>query len=60
MANIEFFAKVAPRRLTSLDEDFKTWRKEFLEDEMRNSLKRAGKPNNELAETIYERFPEET
>jgi hypothetical protein len=60
MADIEFFAKMNPKRLTSLDEDFKAWRKEFLEDEKRNALKRAGKLNPEPVETTYERFPEET
>jgi hypothetical protein len=55
----EFFAKVKPQRLTSLDEDFKAWRKEFQEDEKRNALKRAGKLNPEPVETSYERFPEE-
>jgi hypothetical protein len=59
MANIEFFAKVAPKRLTSLDEDFRAWRKEFQEDEKRNTLKRAGKLKAEPLEATYERFPEE-
>jgi hypothetical protein len=27
MSDVEFFAKVNPQRLTSLDEDFKAWRK---------------------------------
>jgi hypothetical protein len=57
---MEFFAKVNPQRLTSLDEDFKAWRKEFQEDEKRNALKRAGKLNPEPVETNYERFPEES
>jgi hypothetical protein len=60
MSDIEFFAKLNPKRLTSLDEDFKAWRKEFQEDEKRNALKRAGNLNIELVETTYERFPEET
>jgi hypothetical protein len=59
MSDIEFFAKINPQRLTSLDEDFKSWRKEFQEDEKRNALKRAGNVIAEPAETTYERFPEE-
>jgi hypothetical protein len=60
MSDVEFFAKLNPQRLTSLDEDFKLWRKEFQEDERRNALKRAGNLNVEPVETTYERFPEET
>lgn len=60
MSDIEFFAKVKPQRLTSLDEDFKAWRKEMQEDEKRNALKRAGNLKAELEEMTYERFPEET
>ena len=55
----EFFAKLNPQRFTSLDEDFKAWRKEFHEDEKRNVLKRAGKLVSEPIETTHERFPEE-
>ena len=55
----EFFAKVKPQRLTSLDEDLKAWRKEIQEDERRNALKRAGKLEPEPTETTYERFPQE-
>ena len=58
MSDIEFFAKVNPQRLTSLDEDFKAWRKEIHEDDKRNALRRAGKLEAESAETIYERFDE--
>jgi hypothetical protein len=56
---VEFFAKLSPKRLTSLEEDFKAWRKEMQEDEKQNALKRAGKLSAEPVETIYERFPEE-
>ena len=56
---VEFFAKMAPKKLTSLDEDFKVLRKEFQEDEKRNALKRDGKLNPEAVETTYERFPGE-
>jgi hypothetical protein len=60
MSDIEFFTKLNPKKLTSLGEDFKTWRKEFQEDEKRNALKRVGKLETEPIETTYERFPEET
>ena len=60
MSNIEFFANLNPQRLTSLDEDFKAWRKEIQEDEKKNALKKVGKLNAEPVETTYERFPEET
>ena len=59
MDDVEFFAKVKPQRLTSLDEDFRAWRKKLQEDEKRNTLKRAGKLKAEPVETTYERFPEE-
>jgi hypothetical protein len=36
MSDVEFFAKLNPKRLNSLGEDFKTWRREFQEDEKRN------------------------
>jgi hypothetical protein len=49
-----------PKRLTSLEEDFKAWRKEIKEDDKQNALRRAGKLNPEPVETTYERFPEET
>jgi len=58
MSDVEFFAKLNPKRLTSLDEDFKAWRKEFQEDENLNALRRAGKLKAEPVETTYERFPE--
>ena len=60
MSDIEFFSKLNPKRLTSLDEDFKAWRKKMQEDEKRNALKRAGNLKAEPVETIYERFPEES
>jgi hypothetical protein len=60
MSNVKFFSNLNPKRLTSLDEDFKAWRKEFQEDEKRNALKRAGKQKIEPVEITYERFPEES
>ena len=59
MPDIEFFAKMNPKKLTSLDEDFKAWRKEIQDDDKRNALKRAGKLKAEPVETTYERYPEE-
>lgn len=59
MSVVEFFAKVKPQRLTSLDEDFKAWRKEIQEDDKRNALKRSGKLKTEPIETTYERFDKE-
>jgi len=58
MSDAEFFIKLNPKRLTSLDEDFKAWRKEMQEDEKRNALKRVGKLEAEAVETTYERFEE--
>ena len=60
MPDIEFFAKMNPKRLTSLEEDFKALRKEIKEDDKQNALRRAGKLNPEPVETTYERYPEET
>ena len=60
MSNVEFFSRLDPKKLTSLDEDFKAWRKEFQEDEKRNALRRAGKLKVEPAETTYESCPEES
>ena len=60
MPDIEFFAKMNPKKLTSLDEDFKAWRKEIQDDDKRNALRRAGKLEAEPAETTYESCPEES
>ena len=60
MSDIEFFAKLAPKRLSSLDDDLKAWRNEFQEDEKRNAQKRAGKIKIEPLETIYERDSDES
>ena len=59
MSDVEFFAKINPKKLTSLEEDFKAWRKEIHGDDKRNALRRAGKIKPEPVETTYERFPEE-
>lgn len=56
MSDVEFFAKLSPKKLTSLDEDFKAWRKEMREDGKQNALKRVGKKKAEPVETSYERF----
>ncbi|WP_415836170.1 hypothetical protein [Polynucleobacter antarcticus] len=49
-----------PRRLTSLEEDFKRDREQFQKDELDRALRRAGKLVVEPVETTYERDPEET
>ena len=59
MSDIEFFAPVKPQRLTSLDEDFKAWRKQMQDDDKLNALRRAGKLNPVPVEAAYERFPED-
>ena len=59
MDDLEFFAKLNPQKFTSLIDDFKSWRKEFHEDENRNALKSAGKLKNEAVEATYERCVEE-
>ena len=56
---LTFFVKLNPKKLTSLQEDLKAWRKEFQEDEKQKTFKRAGKLNTEPSETTHERFPEE-
>ena len=56
MSDIEFFAKIKPKRLTSLAEDFKELQTEFFADEKRNTLRRAGKLKSEPIEITYERF----
>ena len=59
MSDAEFFAKVKPKRLTSLDEDFKKEQAQFLKDELDRALRRSGKVKPEPQEVTYERFPEE-
>jgi t-SNARE complex subunit (syntaxin) len=43
MSDAEFFAKIMPKRLTSLAEDFKKSQDEFRQDEKNRELRRAGK-----------------
>ena len=59
MSDAEFFAKLKPQRLTSLDEDFKKEQAQFLKDELDRALRRSGKVKPEPQEITYERFPEE-
>ncbi len=59
MSDAEFFAKVKPQRLASLDEDFKKEQAQFLKDELDRALRRSGRAKPEPQETTYERFPEE-
>ena len=59
MSDIEFFAKVSPKRLTSFEEDFKRDQAQFRKDELDRALRRSGKVKSEPQEITYERFPEE-
>ena len=59
MSDIEFFAKVSPKRLTSPEEDFKKDQAQFRKEELDRALRRSGKLMAEPRETTYERFPEE-
>jgi hypothetical protein len=59
MGNVQFFSKLIPKRLTSLDEDFKKEQAQFLKDELDRALSRSGKVKTEPQEVTYERFPEE-
>lgn len=60
MSDIEFFAKIKPKRLTSLAEDFKESQAVFRKDELIHEMRRSGKLKQDLLETSYERFPEES
>jgi len=55
MSDVEFFAKVTPKRLTSLAEDFKSSQEEFRKDEQDRELRRAGKAP--APEVTRERLP---
>lgn len=55
MSDAEFFAKITPKRLTSLAEDFKQSQEEFRQDEKSRELKRAGKLP--IPEITRERLP---
>ncbi len=59
MSDIEFFAKIKPKRLTSLAEDFRESQAAFRKDELGHEIRRSGKLNQAPKETSYERFPEE-
>jgi hypothetical protein len=59
MSDIEFLGQIKPKRLTSLEEDFKRSQAEYRKDELNRALRRSGKINQESVETTYERFPEE-
>lgn len=54
MDDAEFFAKVKPKRFTSLEGDFKAWRKEFLKDEKRNAIRKTGRLSPEPVEITYD------
>ena len=55
MSNAEFFAKITPKRLASLAEDFKKSQEEFRQDEKSRELRRAGKLP--IPEITRERLP---
>ena len=55
MCNVEFFAKLNPKRLTSLAEDFKRSQEEFRQDEKNREFRRANK--QPVPETTRERLP---
>lgn len=59
MSDIEFFAKIKHKRLTSLAEDFKEHQTAFRKHKLGHEQRRLGKLNQALIETSYERFPEE-
>lgn len=59
MSNLEYMGQIKPRKLTSLEEDYKKSQAEFRKDELNRVLRRSGKPKQEPVETTYERFPEE-
>ena len=59
MSNLEYMGQIKPRKLTSLEEDYKRSQAEFRKDELNRALRRSGKLKQEPVETIYERFPEE-
>lgn len=64
--DLEFVGPIKSQRLTSLDEDFKAWRSEIRDAQIRwvkygtNSVKKAALISKDLQiEWIRERFPEE-
>jgi len=66
MSNAEFFAKLSPQRLTSLEEDHKAEQKEILGDQAywakygTNRPRGGASSKTELMEQLSrERFPEE-
>lgn len=56
MSNLEFLGQIKPKRLTSLEEDYKRSQEEFRKDELNRALRHSGKLKQEPLETIYERF----
>lgn len=59
MSDAEYFAKVNPQRLTSMEEDSKKELAQYRKDELDRALRRSGKVKPEPQEITYERFPEE-
>ena len=60
MSDVEFFAKMKSKRLTSLEEDFKESQAVFRRDELNRELRRSGQLMQAPIDISYERFPEES
>ena len=59
VSDAEYFAKVNPQRLTSMEEDSKKELAQYRKDELDRALRRSGKVKPEPQEITYGRFPEE-
>ena len=57
MSDIEFFSRIKPKRLISLEEDFKESQAAFRKDELNRELRRSGRLKQDSIDTFYERFP---
>jgi len=59
MSDLEFLGRMNPKRLTSLEEDFKTSQQQYRDDMQQNALRRAGKLMKPEPEVTRERIPNE-
>jgi len=59
MSDLEFLGRMNPKRLTSLEEDFKTSQQQYRDDMQQNALRRAGKLVKPEPEVTRERIPNE-
>jgi hypothetical protein len=55
MSDLEFFGKMNPQRLKSMNEEFREEREQFFRDEKDRELRRSGKLFKEVKELKYER-----